>query len=247
MATIVTQDVTNGDVTDASVMNGNFTAVKTVVNGGIDNANIDASAAIAISKLASYPADASKILYGDGSWAVPTATDTVGYSTTFPGSPTDGQEHIFVDSITVPTYQWRFRYNSGSASAYKWEFVGGSSYYGETDAAASSAAGSGSWSASVTPSMALPRAGDYEIEWGGRGGGNAGGTESYLGLTINSASPGSDYLRTGYSDGTNVMRKRIKLAQSSGHSVALSIQDTDSSRRIAFDSRWISIRPIRCS
>lgn len=40
-------------------------------------------------------------------------------------TPYDGQEIILVDSVTAPTYDWRFRYNAQSTSAYKWEFIGG--------------------------------------------------------------------------------------------------------------------------
>jgi len=55
----------------------------------------------------------------------PPGANPVSYATSLPASPVDGQEAILVDSITNPTYQWRFRYNAGSTSAYKWEFVGG--------------------------------------------------------------------------------------------------------------------------
>ena len=48
-----------------------------------------------------------------------------GYGTILPASPIDGQEYTLVDSLTNPSYQWRFRWNAGSSSAYKWEFVGG--------------------------------------------------------------------------------------------------------------------------
>jgi hypothetical protein len=47
------------------------------------------------------------------------------YGTTLPASPADGQEAILVDSTTNPAYHWQFRYNAGSSSTYKWEFVGG--------------------------------------------------------------------------------------------------------------------------
>jgi hypothetical protein len=71
MTTIVTTDENSGQLTDAPRHNNNFTAVKTVVNGNIDNNNISASAGIAASKLASYPADALKVLKGDGTWDIP--------------------------------------------------------------------------------------------------------------------------------------------------------------------------------
>lgn len=52
MTTLSTTDVTNGTTADGNVVNTNFGNVRTVVNGNIDNANISASAAIAVSKLA---------------------------------------------------------------------------------------------------------------------------------------------------------------------------------------------------
>src|SRR5215471_5910415 len=48
----------------------NFQAIQGVVNGNLDDGNIKAAAAISISKLASYPADATRYLRGDGTWAV---------------------------------------------------------------------------------------------------------------------------------------------------------------------------------
>ena len=66
---------------------------------GLVNADIAAAAAIAQSKIA-----------------------PVNYATTLPGSPTDAQETILVDSTTAPTYAWRLRYNSTLA---KWQCIGG--------------------------------------------------------------------------------------------------------------------------
>src|SRR5262245_31416556 len=39
--------------------------------------------------------------------------------TSFPANPTDGLEYVMVDNSGNPTYQWRFRYNGNSSSAYK--------------------------------------------------------------------------------------------------------------------------------
>jgi hypothetical protein len=57
--------------------------------------------------------------------AISTGSSAVGYGTALPASPSNGQEYILVDSVSNPSYQWRFRYNASSGSAYKWEFVGG--------------------------------------------------------------------------------------------------------------------------
>jgi hypothetical protein len=45
--------------------------------------------------------------------------------TTLPVSPFDGQEVVLVDSLTAPTYSWRFRYCASITGAYKWVFIGG--------------------------------------------------------------------------------------------------------------------------
>ena len=85
------------------------------------------------------------------------------YGTTLPASPYDGQEAILVDSITAPTYQWRFRYNAQSTSPYKWEYVGGTSataYIGTGESTTTTA----TWLdlATVGPRVIVPRAGDYD-------------------------------------------------------------------------------------
>jgi hypothetical protein len=87
------------------------------------------------------------------------------YSTTLPASPVDGQEHILVDSITNPTWQWRFRYNAGSTSVYKWEFVGGSTIT-ISGGSFTTPTGPTGWLDGNGPSFSLPRAGTYKYSWG---------------------------------------------------------------------------------
>jgi hypothetical protein len=81
-----------GQPEDVSQVLANFQAIQTILNGGIDDANvrstaaitptklanypwknsdIDPAAAIVLSKLAGYPADATKFARGDGVWALP--------------------------------------------------------------------------------------------------------------------------------------------------------------------------------
>jgi hypothetical protein len=107
-----------------------------------------------------------------------TAATKPNYGTTLPAGPVDGQEAILVDSLTNPTYQWRFRYNAGSALAYKWEFIGGTALrlVYAPNAQAMNAAGFSSvamtggqfagttfwWSSGVT-SWVVTRAGVYSV------------------------------------------------------------------------------------
>lgn len=52
MATVTLTDPENGQTTDANVIANNNSALETCLNGGVDNTNISASAAISVSKLA---------------------------------------------------------------------------------------------------------------------------------------------------------------------------------------------------
>jgi hypothetical protein len=62
---------------------------------------------------------------------------------------------------------WWFRYNGGSTSAFKWEFIGGQPIFNGI-AAEETQAASTVWGdvTTVGPSLTLPRAGEYEVEWG---------------------------------------------------------------------------------
>lgn len=85
---------------------------------------------------------------------------TPSYGVAFPANPTDGQEAILVDSVTNPSYQWRFRYNENSTSAYKWEFIGGAPILANNNVNATTTS-----AAFTEPDgnsrVTVPRAGDY--------------------------------------------------------------------------------------
>lgn len=82
----------------------------------------------------------------------------ISYGTSLPTNPIDGQEAILVDSITNPSYQWRFRYNAQSTSPYKWEFVGGSPSHISFPTSQPQAAG---WAIASDPRFDAPRPGEY--------------------------------------------------------------------------------------
>jgi hypothetical protein len=88
----------------------------------------------------------------------------VGIGTSLPSNPTDGQEFILVDSLTTPTYQWRFRYLTAKASN-KWLFVGGAPLRSETlTAETTGAATYSNLSGGATgPAIAIPVSGIYIV------------------------------------------------------------------------------------
>jgi hypothetical protein len=110
------------------------------------------------------PTSAAPVAWPGGPTATP-AVPVVPYGTTLPASPSDGLEAVLVDSVTNPTYQWRFRFNASSTSPYKWEFVGGSpliKYISVQESPLGNAVASWTWcSPTVGPDLNAPRAGDY--------------------------------------------------------------------------------------
>lgn len=110
-------------------------------------------------------ATSGQVLAWNGSAWAPAAGSGASLVTALPGSPTDGQEVIYTDSLTAPTYQWHLKYVSAKASN-KWIFVGGAPIVSEV--ATSEATNSSTYVALTTagPSIAVPVAGDYIVSHG---------------------------------------------------------------------------------
>lgn len=90
---------------------------------------------------------------------------SMGRSTTFPASPVDGDIHVY-PADTTNGVMWHFMYNSGSASAHKWEFIGGSPLYAEVETDEATASTTYAALTTAGPSIALPKAGDWIVEQG---------------------------------------------------------------------------------
>lgn len=87
------------------------------------------------------------------------------YVTTLPGSPYDGQE-VYLQVDATNGINWHFRYRAGSASAYKWEFLGGPPLDSRVDALEISTSTTYVDLTTAGPSVTVPRAGDYELSFG---------------------------------------------------------------------------------
>lgn len=231
-------------------------AAGTVLKGGasapswasIVNADIDAAAAIGISKLAGYPSDATKVLYGDGSWAVPTAGPTFTYGTTPPASPGDGDIHILVDSATAPTYQWALRYNASSTNGDKWEFIGGAPVTVDTGAFGPQTPGTTFVDLSTACSITVPRAGVYKAEFYARAVPPAGNVQN---VTLKKgASAAAD------ADGTNpsLVANEVKgnrfltvTGLSASDVLKLQVRTTVAGQALASMQAFLAVTPVRVS
>jgi hypothetical protein len=132
---------------------------------------------------------AATVLKTDGAFA------SMSYGTTLPASAVNGQEFTLVDSTTNPTYQWRFRYNAGSTSAYKWEFIGGAPARIDVATAETTASTTAADLATVQ-SLTLARAGDYEFTAGAQAANNTAGQTcniSAVGRSIGGTCAGASY------------------------------------------------------
>jgi hypothetical protein len=103
----------------------------------------------------------------------------VAAGTALPSSPGDGESFYYIADTTNGVV-WHLRYRSASASAYKWEFVGGQALTAQVVTEQSLGGTTGSYIdvATVGPSITNPLAGDYLIKWGMRG--SIGASESIL-------------------------------------------------------------------
>lgn len=92
------------------------------------------------------------------------ASSQTDYSTTLPSAPIDGQEAILTDSLTAPSYAWRFRYNASIADAHKWQFIGGSAAVSMYDSDSGLSPGA-NLPDSGNLTFTVPRAGVYDLDF----------------------------------------------------------------------------------
>jgi hypothetical protein len=184
--------------------------------------------------------------------AYSTPFSAVGYGTALPSAPFNGQEFVLVDSTTNPTYQWRFRYNAGSGSAYKWEFIGGTPIIAEV-ATSETTGSTGSYVALTTagPSVVLPVAGDYVVEVGARMNGFAtsggagrmsydiGGTGAVDGDSVAATNP------SGASYGASVAGVRAMKKTGLGAVTLTAKYKAVGANNVTFADRWMRVTPVR--
>jgi hypothetical protein len=169
--------------------------------------------------------------------------------TSLPGSPTDNDRCILVDSTTNPSWQWHLRYNAGSTSPYKWESLGGSARFAGIDAEEGPAS-SGGWVNLATdgPSITLPSGvgGDFYAEGHATSSNSSGGIQGvYIGLAVGNATPGPQAENNAYVGGRNAMVVKGKLLAVGAAGVIKLRYQAASTTSVAFAYRYLTIWPIR--
>lgn len=159
--------------------------------------------------------------------------------------PYNGEERMFQNAAMLAAgVMWRFRYNSASASAYKWEFIGGSELRSEVGAASVNTVAYGDFGG---PSVVVGVAGDYVLSFGAAMAMLA-GENGYI-APVFSAAAASDgdavnaYNGAGnpYADSSRSITRTVTAA---GFTVKVQSRVSVASGR-NFANRWLSVRPVR--
>lgn len=88
----------------------------------------------------------------------------------FPANPEDGQLATYQSAaMAAQGVEWEFMYNATSTSPYKWEFVGGAPLAAEGSGPGANTNTSYSTGTTNIPSVAIPLAGDYRVQYSALG------------------------------------------------------------------------------
>ena len=164
--------------------------------------------------------------------------------TALPSPPADGDECYFVASAAAGVV-WHLRYRAASASAYKWERLGGGDLFVQEDTTIS--VSPPGWSPGASPvTLTLPLAGDYDLEVGVKWMNAAANGETLTGFSVNGVDPpATDYGQL--SAGTTAVCvpgaiARRKTALPAGAAVTLVFSPTVAALQFG---RWMRARPVR--
>jgi len=168
------------------------------------------------------------------------------YGTTLPGSPVDGQEAILVDNTTNPAYQWRFRYNASSSSAYKWEFIGGDPM--NVYVIAQESTTSTAWVDLPTdgPTFAAPRAGEYGIVFSVCAWHSVAGSTSSAGVAVGATAPVAPVVYVTATGGITASTATVLGSVVAGGLMKIRYQAANPGTAF-FQARYMSVLPRRVS
>jgi hypothetical protein len=162
----------------------------------------------------------------------------VSIGTSLPSSPFDGQEAILVDSLTVPTYAWRFKYIASITDAYKWLCIGG----GTKESRAES-----DYPANPALTLSVPRPGYYNLEHGGMCYGLVLDTIYQVSLTSDGGGSSLAYTNFRTVGSMAGWMSSAVAAQANVLVAALITQASNAAGGTRLERRWIKAMPVRVS
>lgn len=170
------------------------------------------------------------------------------------GALTGTQDGDFADLIAdaAAGVIWRLRYRAASASAFKWEFVGGSPLLAWVDAAFTSPPDS-VYRDCGGPSLTCPRAGDYYVDYGFAAW-NGGSTPWSAAMTLKlGAAAAGDAQAIGVSGpsgagaGFQIPSARKRLLGGRANGEVLAAWGRAAGVTLNLQERWLALTPVRLS
>ena len=218
---------------DISQVLANFNAIATVLNGGVDNTNINAAAAIDQTKL-----------------ALPIMGRSLGltWSVTPPASPSNGD--LWLYPIQVPYYgAWLFYYQAGAGDVYKWNFIGGPPITAEVQAQESRNGTTYGDTATPGPTVTVPFVGVYDFEFSAMVVLQTSDGYIYIGPQIGATSPSDTdaallYNKFGYND---FMGRTIRRPVASTNTAVKLVMRASNMNNNVWSNRCLAVRPVRVS
>ena len=175
--------------------------------------------------------------------------------TALPGSPIDGQV-IYYNADPTNGVVWQLRYRSASASAYKWEFIGGQ-VLSSTILTRESVPTTNSFTdlTTVGPSITSPLAGDYVITWTATGENSVTANNvAGVGISVGGTDPASYAIGVALLDIGDVLLTRpyqkfhrieVKTGISASSVIKHRYRQNQANNQFFFSNRFLSIQPIR--
>lgn len=171
-----------------------------------------------------------------------------------PGTPYDGQIIAYQSSgMATDGVVWLLRYRAGSASAYKWEYIGGTPLWAGVATGVATTSGTyADLAASTGPDITLPLAGDYSIRHGFTGFGAASTATDIAGMSyaigataaVDADAAMASRVNVTTNPRMTVSREQPKLAFAASTLLRAKYRSSGA-QSYTFQDRWISVTPVR--
>lgn len=200
--------------------------------------------------------------FGSGAWALSVGTlhnyisvvkvDQPLYAnnpsvvTALPATPFDGQEVYFV-ADAANGVKWHLRYNAGSSSTHKWEYLGGPNMISRVDTDETYTSTAGFTLAPTPDRLTFPLSGDYEYDFTVEPYQTSAATTTSVALSINGAAPlAPDFAQISSSGAAQTVTKPGNLVNMvAGQTVAMEYNNPTGGGVTHVRYRLLRIKPIR--
>lgn len=154
-------------------------------------------------------------------------------------------DEVYLEVDSTNGVLWHLAFESGEAT-YKWRFLGGPPLYSEIAASETTTSGTYAALATAGPAIALPRAGDYDVDIGG-----ALGLPSTLAIYMSydiggTGAVDADAIAIDNSNSVSMVLNLMRRRRKSGlTTVTLTAKYRTASATGTFRHRWMSVTPTR--